>query len=1086
MGIGVKNKKKIFLIFVLSILLLFVSIRNVNAQEDSSLKAWLKFDGSAIDSSGYNNNGFAFNTTLVQDRFGNSNSSFYFDGRTSYVDIGTSTFDINTSNEFTISAWIKPTGANYVYTTMIKRGRYNYPFSFDYANTKRLRVTLRTSSGTYSLNGNAKLNFNNWYHVVYVYNKTSGRLIYVNGSLDKQDSTKGTLNVQNGESTVIGKTPYVNDYYFKGAIDDLRIYNKALSYSEIRALYTSLPQCRDGLDNDANGCFDYPTDFGCTNSNDTMESGGTCLDTTPSVRSNGLPTGTLPTGTTQITISLDTNENAVCRYSTTSGVAYASMTNTFTTTGGASHSQLITDLADGQAYNYYVRCNDTSGNVNTNDFSINFSVGSSCVPLTCSSLGYECGSGYANGTCSGALNCGSCGSQSTCFIGTCVCDSGWSDCSGGVDNDCECDLTSNYCFLGSCVPSCTPTTCSSLGYECGNWSDTCSGTLNCGSCGDNQSCVGGTCLDTTPPVRSNGTPSGALPAGTTQTNMSLITDEAATCKYSTSVGTDYSLMTNTFSTTGETSHSQLITGLVNGQAYNYYVRCNDAAGNVNTNDFPISFSVDSPPSPPSGNVYYVKTSSCNDSNSGNSDASAWCHCPGMGGWTGTATLQPGDTVYFRSQDTFSWGSGDYLLQTKTNGTTYDGSTYGNGTRAKFQATGNIIQAKVIILHSNITFKNIEIDGQGYSGGGIYINYMNPISDISNIIIDNCVVHNIGTGDVMGAMGIGVSPINGRKITNIAITNTKVYNISHEGIALYPGWQTIGNKIINATIRGCEIYNIGVNASNYADGIIVKDNVTNAVIEFNYIHDNQLAGVQFETYSKQVGIPTDITVRHNIIKNNRWGLWVLNSAGGAISADIYSNLFISNGAYNVTDGGALFWANFPYSTSLFNLYSNTFYCTNSLATNKYCVIVGGSSTGTPTINFKNNIIYADNNIPIQDRKNWFTHSNNLIYRTSNASDTHVYNGTNYNRAGVTTWEPSAQNTDPIFKNPSNLPTNFTGIYGINMIPNTDGLSIIPPGAAINNGTSLTAFYNGAINFAGTSSGLTRPQGAAWDIGVYEYP
>jgi hypothetical protein len=61
-------------------------------------------------------------------------------------------------------------------------------------------------------------------------------------------------------------------------------------------------------------------------------------DTTPPVRSNGQPTGNLPAGTTQTIISLTTNENANCRYSTTSGVSYPSMTNTFSTTGGTTHS----------------------------------------------------------------------------------------------------------------------------------------------------------------------------------------------------------------------------------------------------------------------------------------------------------------------------------------------------------------------------------------------------------------------------------------------------------------------------------------------------------------------------------------------------------------------------------------------------------------------------------------------------------------------------------------------------------------------------------------------------------------------------
>jgi hypothetical protein len=50
-------------------------------------------------------------------------------------------------------------------------------------------------------------------------------------------------------------------------------------------------------------------------------------------------------------------------------------------------------------------------------------------------------------------------------------------------------------------------------------------------------------------------------------------------------------MPNVFSSTGGAAHSTAITGLTNGGSYNYFVRCQDTAGNANTTDFTISFSV---------------------------------------------------------------------------------------------------------------------------------------------------------------------------------------------------------------------------------------------------------------------------------------------------------------------------------------------------------------------------------------------------------------------------------------------------------------------------------------------------------------
>ena len=57
-------------------------------------------------------------------------------------------------------------------------------------------------------------------------------------------------------------------------------------------------------------------------------------------------------------------------------------------------------------------------------------------------------------------------------------------------------------------------------------------------------------------------------------------------------------MTNTFTTTGALTHSTTVTGLVNGGSYNYYVRCQDTAGNPDTTDFAITFTVSADTTPP--------------------------------------------------------------------------------------------------------------------------------------------------------------------------------------------------------------------------------------------------------------------------------------------------------------------------------------------------------------------------------------------------------------------------------------------------------------------------------------------------------
>lgn len=59
----------------------------------------------------------------------------------------------------------------------------------------------------------------------------------------------------------------------------------------------------------------------------------------------------------------------------------------------------------------------------------------------------------------------------------------------------DCDPGSD-CIEGTCV--CTPQSCLDFGYNCGIWSDGCDGTLDCGTCGANETCDGGTCQCATP------------------------------------------------------------------------------------------------------------------------------------------------------------------------------------------------------------------------------------------------------------------------------------------------------------------------------------------------------------------------------------------------------------------------------------------------------------------------------------------------------------------------------------------------------------------------------------------------------------
>jgi hypothetical protein len=106
--------------------------------------------------------------------------------------------------------------------------------------------------------------------------------------------------------------------------------------------------------------------------------------------------------------------------------------------------------------------------------------------------------------------------------------------------------------------------------------------------------IGTTPHDIYPPVRYGGRPTGALVPGTRETLLSLYTHEPALCKYDTSPNIPYEFMSHDISTTYKTFHDTWITGLQDGMAYTFYVKCIDPAGNANQDDYVISFSIMSP------------------------------------------------------------------------------------------------------------------------------------------------------------------------------------------------------------------------------------------------------------------------------------------------------------------------------------------------------------------------------------------------------------------------------------------------------------------------------------------------------------
>ncbi len=287
-------------------------------------------------------------------------------------------------------------------------------------------------------------------------------------------------------------------------------------------------------------------------------------DSATLVISNPTPaqSSVLPAGTTSAVFGVTTNKLADCRYSALASTAFDNMSNVFSSTGMSVHSSTLNGLVSGNTYTYYVRCRDALDNATTSDFPITFSIASGNVTNRPPVLDLIQDIVVTEG-------------DTVTFSPT------------ATDPDIGDSLTYTY---SGWMTSSTYTTQSG---DAGNHSVTV--TVDDGNGGtDSQSVsvqVLATTADITPPLRSSGKPTGTLALGTTETILSLSTDEDSTCKYSDTANTDYAAMPNDFMITGGTTHSTLVSGLANDTTYAYYFRCQDTSGNANNDDHRIRFRV---------------------------------------------------------------------------------------------------------------------------------------------------------------------------------------------------------------------------------------------------------------------------------------------------------------------------------------------------------------------------------------------------------------------------------------------------------------------------------------------------------------
>lgn len=226
--------KKIFISFMLSVI---IGLSAIGQIPTNGLVGYWPFNGNATDVSGNGNNGIVNGATLTTDRFGNQNSAYSFDGINDQIVVAdTNILDI--TKNLSLCAWIKPASFGSENKIITKFPPNSYQLSV--WNNKAIIQICPNGQPDYWDNkciSNDSININKWSFICGIYDYDNNLMkVYINGVLEKSVSVSGQINSGNAP-VIIGNFYGGTNWWWHGVIDDIRIYNRALSATEILALY---------------------------------------------------------------------------------------------------------------------------------------------------------------------------------------------------------------------------------------------------------------------------------------------------------------------------------------------------------------------------------------------------------------------------------------------------------------------------------------------------------------------------------------------------------------------------------------------------------------------------------------------------------------------------------------------------------------------------------------------------------------------------------------------------------------------------------------------------------------------------------
>ncbi|MGB3073751.1 MAG: LamG domain-containing protein [Chitinophagales bacterium] len=235
-------------LFLAALLLIGVSAFAQNPLTDS-LIAYYPFDGNALDASGNGNDGTVNGATLTTDRFGNPNSAYKFDGTNDYIEyIAGSKFKPETF-PVSMTAWLKSNTPSDVGTFFKNDNAINvytgfiFQIQVTWGGVLEVHYGDGGTSNSYhrrSKGGLVPINDNQWHFVACVVRGPTDMDLFIDCNYDEgfYDGTGGELVYTNADGTSGIYDVVAGTYYYKGALDELRFYNRELTLNDLLTIHS--------------------------------------------------------------------------------------------------------------------------------------------------------------------------------------------------------------------------------------------------------------------------------------------------------------------------------------------------------------------------------------------------------------------------------------------------------------------------------------------------------------------------------------------------------------------------------------------------------------------------------------------------------------------------------------------------------------------------------------------------------------------------------------------------------------------------------------------------------------------------------